>query len=166
VHLLCRFRTLSTFPLVAWRFLIASGVVSRIVSRQCALRLSLSDDHSDQRLLIIILSLWKYVDVSILVNKNVHKIVPYCSHSFFYGCCKNFLQFQYSEGCHDFLQDFDLNFCLTALSCDSDYTWGSRLGIGFTGHWFILFTNNYTVYKHSPSLRNLLYHSRLVTGSY
>jgi hypothetical protein len=33
--------------------------------------------------LIIILSLWKYVDVSILVNKTVHKIVPYCSHSFF-----------------------------------------------------------------------------------
>jgi hypothetical protein len=57
--------------------------VIHIVS--CALCLacvSLSDDHTDQRLLIIILSLWKYVDVSILVNKTVHKIVPYCSLCF------------------------------------------------------------------------------------
>jgi hypothetical protein len=30
----------------------------------CLACVSLSDDHSDQRLLIIILSLWMYVDVS------------------------------------------------------------------------------------------------------
>jgi hypothetical protein len=38
----------------------------------CLACVGLSDGHSDQQL-IIIFSLWKYVDVSILVNKTVHR---------------------------------------------------------------------------------------------
>jgi hypothetical protein len=39
----------------------------------CLACVSLSDGHSDQQLLIIMFSLWKYVDVSILVNKIVQR---------------------------------------------------------------------------------------------
>jgi hypothetical protein len=39
----------------------------------CLACVGLSDDHSDQHLLIIRFSLQKYVDVSILVNKTVHR---------------------------------------------------------------------------------------------
>jgi hypothetical protein len=75
-------------------------VVIHVVSCAfCLACVSLSDDHSDQRLFIIMLSLWKYVDVSILVNKTVHKIIPYCSLFVLWMLQKpansSFLQFQY-----------------------------------------------------------------------
>jgi hypothetical protein len=41
--------------------------------------IGLYDGHADQQLFITILSLWKYVDVSILVNKLCIEIVLYCS---------------------------------------------------------------------------------------
>jgi hypothetical protein len=54
----------------------------------CLACVSLSDGHSDQRLLIVMFSLWKYVDVNILVNKTMHRNISLLLSLLFYGCCK------------------------------------------------------------------------------
>jgi hypothetical protein len=46
-----------------------------LVTLLCLAYVGVSDGHSDQQLLMIVWSLWKYVDVNtrILVNKTVHR---------------------------------------------------------------------------------------------
>jgi hypothetical protein len=63
-------------PSVCLHHLVVIHIVSCALCLACV---SLSTDHSDQQSLIILLSLSKYMDVSILVNKTMHKIVPCCS---------------------------------------------------------------------------------------
>jgi hypothetical protein len=50
-------------------------------------RVGLSDSHSDEELLII-RSLWRCVDASVLVNETVHISSSPLFTVFFYGCCK------------------------------------------------------------------------------
>jgi hypothetical protein len=78
------------FPAERMKLVAVSGVYVRLVAEclfasfgsdlyciwllsLCLACVSLSDGHSHQQLLIIISSLWKYMDVSILANKTLNR---------------------------------------------------------------------------------------------